>query len=45
METFAKKRTLGKLIREHVLHNKKVRWFSRMSVMANLLCFGRFAAE
>ena len=47
METFAKEPELAKLLRRltsstHVL--KKKTGFSRMSVMANLLCFGCFAA-
>ena len=49
METFAKKPEFLKLLRElkstPVRHyKKKFTGFSRMSVMANLLCFGCFAA-
>ena len=56
METFAKEPEFLKLLRElkptPVRRYKKVHWFSRMSVMAtgkslamaNLLCFGCFAA-
>ena len=49
METFAKEPEFLKLLRELKLtpvqrYKKKFTGFSRMSVMANLLCFGCFAA-
>ena len=49
MQTFAKEPELEKLLQQLkstlVPYNKKKNpGFSRMSVMANLFCFGRFAA-
>ena len=43
METFAKEPKLAELLRE-LKSTKTTAGFSHMSVMANLLCFGSFAA-